>query len=437
MIKKIYITYDSNETVTYSFWKQFFLMSGVWVVGNKLENANKADFYNDQIDEYYLHLYLLAEKSLFVIEENDVKQNVFYFIDERNYVANPTYHDRTDVLMYNWKQQNTFIDAIKKIDFREDIKYSKLLKIYIDTSLWLSTWLYFDLAYEKITEWDSWILDNSVMAIENLDILKKTHVSRADSWHYEFMDLYCCYIRTAIENREYEDRKTQVQLLLERGNLLALESGWQPALCNLCAAISSLSPLENKVAIVYYKGILEYDKNSQIMYNIGKIYEKVYGDIEMAVRYYTRADENGRYYRARYKIASYFEQKGEWKKALAIYESIFKALGEKFENPSFNSVTVYDIEYYIKVIIKIKNILTQKFSYSGDGMDRLIEEKKEKIVNLSHLIRMVYCMRQMANKSSVKINIDKNSMQKGEWQRTLEFLKDILKHVQRRIDLYF
>ena len=25
MTNKIYITYDNNETVTYSFWKQFFL----------------------------------------------------------------------------------------------------------------------------------------------------------------------------------------------------------------------------------------------------------------------------------------------------------------------------------------------------------------------------------------------------------------------------
>ena len=55
MTNKIYITYDNNETVTYSFWKQFFLMSGVWVIGNEIENTKKHNL--EAIKTECLHLY--------------------------------------------------------------------------------------------------------------------------------------------------------------------------------------------------------------------------------------------------------------------------------------------------------------------------------------------------------------------------------------------
>lgn len=35
MVTRIYITYDDSEAITYSFLKQFFLMTGVWVTGKK------------------------------------------------------------------------------------------------------------------------------------------------------------------------------------------------------------------------------------------------------------------------------------------------------------------------------------------------------------------------------------------------------------------
>lgn len=57
MTNKIYITYDNNETVTYSFWKQFFLMSGVWVIGNEIENTKKHNL--EAIKTECLHLSLI------------------------------------------------------------------------------------------------------------------------------------------------------------------------------------------------------------------------------------------------------------------------------------------------------------------------------------------------------------------------------------------
>ena len=43
MVTRIYITYDDSEAITYSFLKQFFLMTGVWVTGKKMENIEVND----------------------------------------------------------------------------------------------------------------------------------------------------------------------------------------------------------------------------------------------------------------------------------------------------------------------------------------------------------------------------------------------------------
>ena len=149
MTNKIYITYDNNETVTYSFWKQFFLMSGVWVIGNEIENTKKHNL--EAIKTECLHLYFLSKQNLPVIKDSKIKDNVFYFTNIKNCGSNALYKSRKDILPYDWKKKDTFINALDKITFKKKENYSNLLETYIGNSLWLSTWLYFELAYEGLT----------------------------------------------------------------------------------------------------------------------------------------------------------------------------------------------------------------------------------------------------------------------------------------------
>lgn len=317
-----------------------------------------------------------------------------------------------------------------KITFKKKETIVIFLKTYIGNSLWLSTWLYFELAYEGLTEWDTWILNNSKTSIGDLKnyldkLEKKVKVKKSNSWNYKFMYLYCKYLETAIENRNPEERKEKVEDLFKDVNKLSLEYGWQPALCELCALIADLSPLKNKMAVLYYKEILENERNPEILYKLGKVYEKKYGDIEKAIKYYELADEAKTHYRARYKIGSYYEKRGEWKKAIIIYESIFEQLKNKTGKHLYNSTTTYDFEYYEKIMIKIRDIFRQKVAYKGNELDELINELKEKKVEYSHLEKMIHCMGKMSD------------TEKTEKEREHDFLENIMEHVQERIDLYY
>ena len=223
MTNKIYITYDNNETVTYSFWKQFFLMSGVWVIGNEIENTKKHNL--EAIKTECLHLYFLSKQNLPVIKDSKIKDNVFYFTNIKNCGSNALYKSRKDILPYDWKKKDTFINALDKITFKKKENYSNLLETYIGNSLWLSTWLYFELAYEGLTEWDTWILNNSKTSIGDLKnyldkLEKKVKVKKSNSWNYKFMYLYCKYLETAIENRNPEERKEKVEDLFKDVNKL-------------------------------------------------------------------------------------------------------------------------------------------------------------------------------------------------------------------------
>ena len=428
MTNKIYITYDNNETVTYSFWKQFFLMSGVWVIGNEIENTKKHNL--EAIKTECLHLYFLSKQNLPVIKDSRIKDNVFYFTNVKNCGSNALYKSRKDILPYDWKKKDTFINALDKITFKKKENYSNLLETYIGNSLWLSTWLYFELAYEGLTEWDTWILNNSKTSIGDLKnyldkLEKKVKVKKSNSWNYKFMYLYCKYLETAIENRNPEERKEKVEELFKDANKLSLEYGWQPALCELCALIADLSPLKNKIAVLYYKEIPEYERNPEMLYKLGKVYEKKYGDIEKAIKYYELADETKTHYRARYQIGSYYEKRGAWKKAIIFYESIFEQLKNKTGKHLYNSTTTYDFEYYEKIMIKIRDIFRQKVAYKGKELDELIDELKEKKVEYSHLEKMIHCMGKMSD------------TEKTEKEREHDFLENIMEYVQKRIDLYY
>lgn len=435
MTNKIYITYDNKETVAYSFWNQFFLMSGVWVIGNEIKNVEKDNL--EEIDTEYLHIYLLSNKNISIIEERTVRNNVFYFINERHYKNNIFCQYRKDVLSYDWKKQYTFVDTLNQITYKEKANYSRLLNIYINNSLWMSTWLYFELACDEMTEWDDWIVKNSTASIKALNKFKAKNAGTKNVWNYEFMNLYCNYLKIAVEIKKPEERKEKVKKFLEEADRLSEKNGWQPALCKLCAEISELSPLENKNAVAYYKEILEYEKNPEILYKIGKIYEKNYGDIESAKKYYELADEDGKCYRARYKIASYYETNGLWKRALFLYESIMEYLRNRLMTSFYHSVTVYEIEYYEKILIKIQNIFQKNLLYSGQELDDLIEDIKKRITDISGLKKMIHCMRKMSNVNTVSIGIDENDEKQSEKQREVDFLKKIMNHVQKRIDEYF
>lgn len=112
MVTRIYITYDDSEAITYSFLKQFFLMTGVWVTGKKMENIEVNDMEKGEMK--YIHLYLVSKKNLNIIKERRVRDNVFY-LTKHIFYNDEIYKNRKDILIYNWNNKTTFVDALNKI----------------------------------------------------------------------------------------------------------------------------------------------------------------------------------------------------------------------------------------------------------------------------------------------------------------------------------
>lgn len=97
------------------------------------------------------------------------------------------------------------------------------------------------------------------------------------------------------------------------------------------------------MAVLYYKEILENERNPEILYKLGKVYEKKYGDIEKAIKYYELADEAKTHYRARYKIGSYYEKRGEMEKGNNLFMKVFlNNLKTKQENIYIIATTTYE-----------------------------------------------------------------------------------------------
>ena len=106
MVTRIYITYDDSEAITYSFLKQFFLMTGVWVTGKKMENIEVNDMEKGEMK--YIHLYLVSKKNLNIIKERRVRDNVFY-LTKHIFYNDEIYKNRKDILIYNWNNKTTFV----------------------------------------------------------------------------------------------------------------------------------------------------------------------------------------------------------------------------------------------------------------------------------------------------------------------------------------
>lgn len=431
MVTRIYITYDDSEAITYSFLKQFFLMTGVWVTGKKMENIEVNDMEKGEMK--YIHLYLVSKKNLNIIKERRVRDNVFY-LTKHIFYNDEIYKNRKDILIYNWNNKTTFVDALNKIEEFKSESYGDLLKIYMKCNLWMVSWIYFEIAYEEKTEWSDWIFENCQKTINELHKSVKLGNIGNNIWKYKFMHLYCEFLMAAIEKQN--GGYINVEKFLNSARELADIIGWQMALCNLCALISALSPLENKIALIYYKEILVYEESSEVLYKIGKIYEKNYGNIDMAVNYYKQATEINEYYRAEYKIASYHEQKGDWKQAIHLYDKIYIYLIERLMSNSYYSITVCDVEYLMKTLAKIRNIYKQKVAYNGNGFDKIFTNVRGKMITYSRLKNMVHCMHIISNKKSLKPIVDKNNTLKTNKQIEEEILRSIVSYVQRKIDLY-
>ena len=181
----------------------------------------------------------------------------------------------------------------------------------------------------------------------------------------------------------------------------------------MTAKICELSPVEQKFSVIYYQKMIEEMGcyNSEIYYELAHIYEKIYGNIKEAMRYYQKIHEmNGEYYRAEYKLALEKENRGELMEALLHYQHIF--------NITFNErsrhISAKNIEYYSKALWGIIRILNEK-----DVAEKLIglfrkdiEELKKTNMTETQLEKIVYLMFAPDNRELLEVELDKEMHRK-------------------------
>lgn len=380
MINKICIYYSDSEAHTFCFWKHFLEICGVFVSGKKIFADTK------KIEDTEANMFILGNEDIRWIE-SEKKENEIYLVKK-----NATFKSlkgREDIATVQWRDAKYNFYVIEYL-FSQDIddmhEMEELMAVFIEKKLWGSMWLFHEIAHDGKSCFDEMILDACEKTIKELKQKKRVE----NMWHVNFMSLYCQYMRVGVKTHSLLSRMNECKELILESVKLAKTGGWKPALCVLTGQICDLSSGEKKYAINFYNQALLFQENSEILYKIGQIYEKVYGDNSMALEFYEKAVKADTYYfRARYKIADAEERENQWEKALKEYLKI-EYLLRICEKP----ISIFEILYLYKVRAKIlmiyrKHILNQD----------IINMYSEKLVNFNYELKrnqkfntMLHCM---------------------------------------------
>lgn len=391
---RVYISYSANASVEYCFWKYFFRSCGIWMTSEVITEEWQLD----------------REKNphLIILDKEDEKK-----IDAESYIgvvycvrkSNRANKEREDVVKVRWWNEFHHQILNKLFIKNKDIEKLKLLLdiFYVADKnkkegyerLWGVSWLFHEIG-QNITLWDDEIKLKVKETIEILDSKKKL---MENYWHYQYMLLYCKYILCGI-SRSPIRRIEGCEKLLTECDVLGKESGWNPTLYILAGEIALLTPTYNKYALSYFKCAVKYEKQAVLYYEIGRIYEKAYGDNEKALANYWLAFKcNSNYYRALYKFAIDMEIKGNWMKALTIYIDIQKILSD---TKGTYSISIRELEYEYKTC---KRMLYLFKNYINN--ERMFEDLQSRILRMSVNIDEYADFSKLLDKMFEKKNRDK------------------------------
>ncbi|MBP3489065.1 MAG: hypothetical protein J6K53_11780 [Roseburia sp.] len=348
---RIFISYSSTENVTYCFWKYFFEACGVWVSAQEIEH----DWQRLSTEE----------PCLFILGSEDVKQllpdifpNYFYLVKKNKTFDSFVKKKRKDVAqVQRWDEAGEgfgkVIDYLVPVHYEKQ-QFRKFLDIFMRNRMWSASWLFHEVAQQGKGRWDGMISDICQSTLADLKQMPQSKGGNDKKGHILFIRLYCKYVDAGVRDRSFMSRITAVEELMVEWQELVRCCGRTPSVYVLAGKISTMSPIESKYAPEYYKEATEYEERPEILYDIGHIYEKVYGDNERALKYYKKAyDCDRRYYRAIYKLAVSLELRGKWMEALVGYGKIMNILDGRTGD---SRISIREIEYEYKTCKKMREL---------------------------------------------------------------------------------
>lgn len=395
---RVYISYSADASVEYCFWKYFFRSCGIWMTSEVITEEWQLD------REKNPHLIILDKEDENKIGK-DSCEGVVYCVRKSSKIDK----NREDIVKVIWWNEFHYQILNKLFIKNKDIeKLRILLDIFYgtenskkerDEKLWGVSWLFHEIG-QNITLWDAEIELKVREAIEILNSKKKI---MGNYWHYQYMLLYCKYILCGISRSQIR-RIDGCEKLLTECDVFGKERGWNPTLYILEGKIALLTPTYNKYALSYFKCATKYEKQAMLYYEIGRIYEKAYGDNEKALTNYWQAFKcNSNYYRALYKFAIDMEIKGEWMKALAIYIDIQKIL---LDTKGKYSISIRELEYEYKTCKRMVYLFR---NYINN--DKILEDLQSRIVKMSTNIEEYVDFSKLLDKMFETENQDKKLMQ--------------------------
>lgn len=375
---KVFISYSAKASVEKCFWQYFFQSCGIWTSIKQIENDLKVDLAQTP------HLIILDSE-----DENKIldvpKKNVVYCVKKSSKTKK-----RSDIIKIRWWSKEFYKDVITILlaDKKNRVAIHNLLEIFTGIEngkngewlktegLWGASWLFHEIGYGMMEEWSEEIQDKCNKSIKKL---KRKEREIGDCWNYKYMKLYCEYLKCGVSNKDFFSRLGECKKILEECEELSKKEGWLPTLCVLSGQICNLSVAESRYAVNYYDIAVKYEQQADLLYEIGRIYEKIYSDNEAALYNYYRSymcDKN--YYRALYKLAIDLEQKDKWIDAMGFYNKIQDILKEI---KCKDSITIKEIEYKYKTYSKMINLCQKNISDDDvvNSFEKEINEIREHI----------------------------------------------------------
>jgi len=347
---RVYISYSPGSSIVYCFWKYFFRSCGVWVTSEKIGR-------DWQIDKNKRPQLVILDKKTWMKYEAP-SPNIVYCVKAKGSAD----QIRKDLIFVN-QWENMYYSVIRQL-FEGDENQSSFMELIgifggkydfpsgkiIEEGLWSAVWLFHEIAQQAGNKiWDREICEKAKEAIDAL------HRAKKYTWHNEYMRLYCQYLQCGV-NRSSAERMSACTNLLERcGSLSGRE--WNPSLAFLAGKVSLLTSTENKYAVFYFNEISKYDLQTDILYDIGHIYETAYGEYSTALKYYQKAYKlDNDYYRALYKFAVKLENEDDWRGAISVYSDVRQIIHKvKLKN----DIGVRDLEYEYKSCRKMLGLCSK------------------------------------------------------------------------------
>lgn len=381
---RIYISYSSGSSIAYCFWKYFFRACGVWVTSEKIEK-------NWRLDKTHKpHLVILDNATRMKYESPS--SNIVYCVqrpaksdqERKDFVCRwaDMYHNVIRELLQGNENLFLFMELVDVFGGDYDCSSETLTA----EGLWSAAWLFHEIAQRaNKEEWDKEIIQKAEKAFS---LLQKGNGS---GWHKEYMKLYCRYLQCGV-NRSSVNTMYQCKKLLEQCADLAKEEDY-PMLDYMIAKIRLLTATENKYSVNYLKKAINYEAQPEMLYEIGHVYEKAYGDYYLAMNYYQKAYQlDTTYYRALYKFAVKLEESKDWMRAISVYDRVRQLI---HAGRLKNDIGVRDYEYEFKSCRRMMRLCGE---YMGDSAaeqifkERIEDMKRnpEKYVSLKKMFEKMY-----------------------------------------------